>query len=329
MPNRAIRVLGAAALAAAACLPIAARAADHVSVTLSYTPWAAYIPLYVGTARGFYEKAGLDVEVKPNKGAAATLLVGNGQEQFAYIDSAAALTARAKGVPLVVTANTQQDNGAAMFATVASGIGKVEDLKGRNVGAFTGSQTTIFLQALLKKAGMSTADVNIVTVRSGTDLPLVLNGGIDAEVTIFNNELVSWPIEHPELKLKIWRIRDLGFDTPGYGLVTSEKLVKENPGLVRRFTAATLAAQEFALKNPEDANKALIAAVPELKPEIEAAKWAAMSTTANSAITAEKGPGAIDRPKWDTLQNLLVSYKVIEAPVDLNVMLRDDLRTAP
>ena len=225
---RPLRRIGLVALAASlAWWPVAARAADHVSVSMSYTPWAAYMPLYVGLAKGFYEKAGLAVDIKPNRGAAATMLVGTGEEQFTYLDPAAVLAARDKGVPLVVTAVLNQDNGAALFATEASGITKVADMKGRNVGAFTGSPTTIFLQALLNKAGMGMSDVNIVTVRSGTDLPLVLNGGIDAEVTIANNELISWPIEHPELKLRVWRLRDIGFDTPGYALATSEKLLAE------------------------------------------------------------------------------------------------------
>jgi NitT/TauT family transport system substrate-binding protein len=328
MLRHAFRVLTPALVGVAlGFVPIVGQAADHVSVSMSYTPWSAYIPLYVGTGKGFYDKAGLQVDIRTNRGAAATMAVGTGEGEFGYSDSAAAMTARAKGVPLVVTANLQQDNGAALFATEQSGITRLEDLKGRNIGAFTGSPTTIFLEALLNKTGLSMNDVNIVTVRSGTDLPLVLNGGIDAEVTIFNNELTSWPIEHPGLKLRIWRLRDIGFATPGYGLITSEKLVAERPDLVRRFTKATIDAQNYALANPDDAVKILVAAVPELKPNIELAQWRALVPTASSASTEKDGAGAIDRPKWETLKTLLTTYKVIDQDVDLKVMLRDDLRT--
>jgi NitT/TauT family transport system substrate-binding protein len=321
------RFASAACVAFALALaPISASAADNVSISLAYTAWAANIMLYVGVAKGFYEKEGLNVEIKPNRGAAATMLVGNGQEQFAFIDSAAAVTARAKGIPIVALANLQQDNGSALFATERSGIQKVEDMRGKNVGAFTGSQTTIFLQALLNKHGMTMNDVNIVTVRSGTDLPLVQNGGIDAEVTIFNNELTAWPILYPDLKLKIWRLRDLGFDTPGAAIVTGEKLVNENPKLAKRFTDATLAALDFSVKNPEEAVKILVAAVPELKPELEAAKWKALMPTVTAPVTEKHGLGAIDAPRWEELKNLLLTYKVIENDIDLKPMLRDDLR---
>ena len=74
------------------------------------------------------------------------------------------LAARAKGVPIIAVANLQQDNGAAWIATEKSGITKVEDLKGRNVGILPGSTTTIFLQALMKKHGLTMDDVKPITL---------------------------------------------------------------------------------------------------------------------------------------------------------------------
>ena len=46
-------------------------------------------------------------------------------------------------------------------------------------------------------------DFKAITWRPGTDLPLLLDGKIDSEVTVYNNEVVAWGIEHPELKLKV------------------------------------------------------------------------------------------------------------------------------
>ena len=50
----------------------------------------------------------------------------------------------------------------------------------------------------------------------------MLSGKIDAEVSVYNNELVAWRIEHPELKLRHWTMSSLGFDTPGYAIITSD-----------------------------------------------------------------------------------------------------------
>lgn len=234
--------------------------------------------------------------------------------------------ARAKGVPIIAVGNLQQDNGAALIATEKSGIAKPEDLKGRNIGILPGSTTTIFLQALLKKHGLSMDDVKSVTWRPGTDLPMLLDGKIDAEVTVWNNEVVSWRMEHPELKLRVWPMATLGFDTPGYALIASEELANKKPKLVAAFTQATFRGTEYALKNPEEAVQLLVKAAPELKAELEAAKWKETIQATTSEATQKDGIGALDRAKWETLNDLLKTYGVIEAKVDLNSVLKNGFR---
>ena len=301
-----------------------AKAADSVSVRLSFTPFAAHIPIYVAKDKGYYSQGGLDVSILPGRGSSfAAMTVGSGKEEFGVADAAAVVTTRAQGVPIVALANLQQDNGVALFATESSGITAPSQLKERNVGVYTGSTTTIFLQAWLKKNGMTMDDIKPVTVRSGTDLPLVLSGKIDAEVTVYNNELVAWKIEHPELKLRQWTMASLGFDTPGYAIVTNEELAKQKPQLVRAFTDATIKGIAFALANPAEAVGIITKAVPELKPEIETAKWQATIPVTRSAVTEKSGLGALDKKKWETLNDLLSTYNVIPAKVNLDQLLKD------
>jgi ABC-type nitrate/sulfonate/bicarbonate transport system substrate-binding protein len=302
-------------------------AADRVSLRLSYTPFAAHIPVYVAKAKGYYEAAGLDVDILSGRGSVfAATTVGAGKEEFGISDAASVVTARAKGVPVIAIGNLQQDNGAALIATEKSGIAKVDDLKGRNIGILPGSTTTIFLQALLKQHGMSMDDFKAVTWRPGTDLPLLLAGKIDAEVTVYNNEVVAWGIEHPELKLKVWTMASLGFDTPGYALITSEEYAARNPKIVSAFANATFKGTDYALKNPEEAVDILVKAAPELKKEVEAAKWQATIGPTQSAVTKRDGLGAIDRAKWENLNDLLKTYAVIDNKVDLGKVLKDEYR---
>jgi len=302
-------------------------AADVVSVRLSYTPFAAHIPVYVAKAKGYYEAAGLDVNILPGRGSTfAAMTVGAGKEEFGISDAASVLAARAKGVPVIAVGNLQQDNGVALIATEKSGITEVEDLKGRNVGIFPGSTTTIFLEALLKKHGLSMNDTTAVTWRPGTDLPLLLDGKIDAEATVYNNEIITWGIEHPELKLRVWPMATLGFDTPGYALITYEDLAKSKPQLVSGFVKATFQGTAYALQHPEEAVAILTSAAPELKANIEAAKWQATIPATTSAATKKDGLGALDRPKWEHLNDLLQTYSVIDAKVDLDAVLKNNFR---
>jgi len=317
----------AAAFGFCAVLSRPALALETVSVRLSYTPFAAHIPMYVAAAKGFYREAGLEVNILPGRGSTfAAMTVGAGKEEFGISDPAAVLAARAKGVPVVVVANLQQDNGVALVATEKSGITKVEDLKGRKVGILPGSTTTVFLQALLKRHGFAIEDTSSTTWRPGTDLPMLIDGTIEAEATVYNNEIVTWSVEHPELKLKVWTMASLGFETPGYALITNEALLAKKPALVKAFTKATLRGGEYALVNPSEAVAILVKAVPELKPEIEEKKWQATIPVTTSEMTKKNGLGALDRAKWSLLNDLLNTYGVTDAKVDLDAVLKDGFR---
>jgi NitT/TauT family transport system substrate-binding protein len=169
-------------------------------------------------------------------------------------------------------------------------------------------------------------DTTAVTWRPGTDLPLLLDGKLDAEATVYNNEVITWGIEHPELKLRVWPMATLGFDTPGYALVTYEDLAKNQPKLVSDFAKATFKGTEYALQHPDEAVAILVKAAPELKANIETAKWKATIPATTSPATQKDGLGALDRPKWDHLNDLLKTYSVIDAKVDLDTVLKSNFR---
>lgn len=304
-----------------------AMAEQTVTLRLSYTPYAAHIPVYVAKAKGYYAAAGVNVNILSGRGSVfAATTVGAGKEEFGLSDAASVLAARAKGIPVIAIGNLQQDNGVALIATKRSGISKVEDLRGRNVGIFPGSTTTIFLQALLKKHGMTLDDVKAVTWRPGTDLPLLLDGKIDSEVSVYNNEIITWGFEHPELKLKVWTMASLGFDAPGYALITSEDYASKNPKVVSAVAKATFAGTDYALKHPEEAVDILVKAAPELNKDIESAKWKATIGPSQSEATRKYGLGAMDIAKWENLNDLLKTYGVIAQKVDLAKVLQDHYR---
>ncbi len=303
----------------------AARPPENVKMRLSFTPFAAHIPFYVAQGKGYFAENGLEVEILPGRGSGfAAQVVGSGTEQFGLADAASMITARSRGVPIVSLGNTQQDSGVALFATVKSGIQKPEEIKGRSVGVFAGSTTEIFLKAFLAKHGMTMNDIKPIIVRPGGDLPLVLDGRIEAMSTVYNNELIAWKILQPQLDLRIWRMSELGFDAPGYAVIANEAFLKEKPQVVRGFVVATFKALEYANAHPEEAVDLLVKGVPELKAPIELAKWKAMIPGSTSPVTERRGLGAHDRPKWEALAGLLKTYEVIKQDVNFDALLHDE-----
>lgn len=64
-------------------------------------------------------------------------------------------------------------------------------------------------------------------------------------------------------------------------------------------------------------------AAPELKANVESEKWKEMLPATSSRSVP---PGGLDRAKWEALNELLKTYEVIEAKVDLNGVLKNEYR---
>ena len=118
----------------------------------------------------------------------------------------------------------------------------------------------------------------------------------------------------------------LGFDTPGYALISSDEYAAKNPKIVGAFAKATFKGTDYALKNADEAVDILVKAAPELKKEIESAKWKATIGPTQSEATKKDGLGAMDKAKWENLNELLQSYAVIDNKVDISKVLKEEYR---
>src|SRR3982075_4709167 len=79
-----MRSLGIAGLALALLAPsFPAGAAESVNLILNWTPTADHSPFYYAKAQGWYEKAGIDLNIEVGKGSGvSSLKVGSGGSPF-------------------------------------------------------------------------------------------------------------------------------------------------------------------------------------------------------------------------------------------------------
>jgi ABC-type nitrate/sulfonate/bicarbonate transport system substrate-binding protein len=96
-------------------------------------------------------------------------------------------------------------------------------------------------------------------------------------------------------------------------IITGEKLAQEKPELVKAFVAATAKGYEFAMANPADAAKILLAASPESDPALLEAsqKWLANQYQANAPQWGlQKGE------VWQRYADWLFEQGILTQPVD-------------
>ena len=177
--------LGLATAAGAA--PSKALAADKLTVLLEWFVNPDHAPLVIAREKGFFEEAGLDVElIPPADPAAPPRLIAAKQADIAihyqpnlYLDHEAGLPVVRFGTLVETPLNT-------VMTTADGPIKSLKDLKGKKVGFSVAGFEDAMLGAMLKTEGLSLHDVELININFALSASLIA-GQVDATVGAFRN----------------------------------------------------------------------------------------------------------------------------------------------
>jgi len=184
------RRLGLAALIAlAGTLPLSAATLEKPDVSIAVGGKVAlyYLPLTIADVKGYFKEEGLNVKILDFQGGSKSVqaVVGGSADilESAYEHT---INLQARGQEIQVFALQGRYPGFVLSVSkeLAKTYKGVADLKGKKVGVTApGSSTNAMLNVLLKKNGISPADVPVIGVGAGASvLASMANGQIDATV---------------------------------------------------------------------------------------------------------------------------------------------------
>ena len=256
--QRSILVVVLCAVAwTAATVPSQARAArDSVSIALDWTPNTNHTGIYVAQKLGYYRAAGIDLEILPYADTAPETLVGHGRADFGFSYSAGVAFARGAGADVVsvfaVLQHTALEIGVRADRT---DIKTPKDLDGKTYAGFGTPDEKPLLQTVIRNAGGKGTFKDITLNTSAYDA--VYRGAAD-----FTLPLATWEAIQARLAgkpLKTFKLARYGVP-PEYSalIASSNRWLTANPGLARRFLAATTRGYRYAADHPRAAAQILI-----------------------------------------------------------------------
>lgn len=198
-----------------------------------------YIGLYVAKDKGFFEQQGLDVKIETGGGdAQAFSALTSGSAQFAQGDPAFVAIAHEKGWDGRVVAMAV-DRAAIWGVTFDKSIKPFADpvgFKGKTVATYPDPNTAYVIQKQLdEKAGLVLGrNTKIVQVPFGTEISPLKNKQADIAQTIEPN------VSQVELQggVVAFSYPDAYGPLAFTGVMTSQKLIADNPQLVQNFVNA-------------------------------------------------------------------------------------------
>lgn len=258
--NKLVMLLGAAVLALST---MSAAAADKVALQLKWVTQAQFAGYYVAKDKGLYEKAGLDVTIKPGGPDIAPPQVIAGGGADVIIDwMPSALASREKGVPLVNIAQPFRRSGMMLTCRADTGIKTPADFKGKILGVWFFGNEYPFLSWMSQLGIPTTGGADGVTVlKQGFNVDPLLQKQADCISTMTYNEY--WQVIDAGMQpedLIVFKYEDQGVATLEDGLYVLEERLSDPKfvDVMARFVKASMEGWAWARENPEEAAKIVL-----------------------------------------------------------------------
>ncbi|MGZ8425545.1 MAG: ABC transporter substrate-binding protein [Candidatus Binatia bacterium] len=214
------------------------------------------LPQYLAQGKGYFKAEGLDVElIQMNPRLGATAVV-NGDVSFAT-PFTSTFRGVLQGFPMkLVFVHIKKGP---YYLMVRPEIKDVQQLKGKKIGVATIKGTDqLVAEEMLQAKGFNISQIQAVAIGDGpVRMQALIGGAVEAVCLAPPHDLMLRKMGYnallgpPEIGL------------PSAGMLTSDRLIKENPQIVRRTLKALLRAHYHIVENRQDAIQTLIKWLPQ------------------------------------------------------------------
>ena len=290
---------------------------ETITFVLDWTPNTNHTGIYVALQKGWFEEAGLKVDVvQPPEGGSA-LLVASGKAQFAVTaqDSIAPALTGENAMPLTTVAAILQHNTSGIVSRAGEGMDTPKGLEGHKYATWDSPVEKATIRQVMAADGGDFDKVELIPSTVTDEVSALKSRDVDA-IWIFYGwagiacEVAGLPIDY-------FDFADfdpvLDFYTPI--IVSNNEWLENNPETAKAFLAALSRGYEYAAENPKEAADILMEAAPELKSNAELV-YRSQEYLAGEYIADAARWGEIDPDRWGGYFTWLNDNGLMQTPLD-------------
>lgn len=292
-----------------------ARSESEFRLQLRWTHQFQFAGYYMALERGYYEDAGLSVELVeggPDSLEPVTSML-DGRVDFA-IGNSGVVIERMNGKPVVALAAIAQTSPIVWIVRADSDIHSPLDLAGKRLMLMPPPESAELL-AMLRQEGINLKELDLVPTT--LELDDLIEGRVDAYDGYSTNE--PWHLETAGIGYRLLKPRDYGVNFYNDVLVTRESLLEEYPAEVAAFREASLKGWHYAVENPEETIQVIHERYAPGK-SLEHLRFEAREL--KKLIMPELVKlGHMNPARWNAIGESYVALDMAEGPVDLEGFL--------
>ena len=288
-----------------------------ISFVLDWTPNTNHTGLYVAKEKGYFDEAGLDVEIVQPPEDGAEMLVGSGKAQFgvSFQDYLPPALSGDGAIPITAVAALVQHNTSGIISLKGKGIDRPKGLEGKKYATWDLPIEKATLKKVVEDDGGDFSKVEMIPSTVTDEVSALQSGTVDAIWVYYGWAGIA--TEQAKLDTDFFAFKDIDpvFDYYSPVVIGNNDWIAKNPDATKAFLAALKKGYEYAIDDPDGAADILLKNAPELNAEQVKASQKYLSKEYKSDVTRW---GYIDPARWSAFFKWINDNKLSEAEVPEN-----------
>jgi NitT/TauT family transport system substrate-binding protein len=218
-------------------------AQEPLTVRLDFSPWGVHAGMHLAKEKGWFEEAGLNVEIQDGRGSGNTLqLVNSGEVNVGQVQLGLLGMARAQGASVKSFAGFQRKTDLCVLVDKDSEVSTIEDLKGKKLVVFAASPWAPYIDKYLAAGGLDRQTVQVEFVDPAALWGTYTAGRVDGLMSTIGSAIAVAEKNRPS---KCLMLDEANITFPSYGLIAREETIDNRADDLKELVRVQQRAWEY------------------------------------------------------------------------------------
>lgn len=297
----------------------------EITVALDWTPNTNHTGLYVAQAKGWFEEAGLKVNIIQPSEDSTEMLVAANRAQFgiSFQDTMAPALVGDAPLPITAVAAVLQHNTSGIVSRAGEGMDHPAGMEGHSYATWDLDVEKATLKRVVEADGGDFSKITLIPSNVTDEVTALSTKQVDSIWIFYGWAGVACEVAGLDIDYFAFSDIDPVFDYYTPVIIANNDFLKDHPDTAKAFLAAAKKGYEYAIENPEDAAGILLKAVPELEANralvVESQKY--MAGQYKAEVTRW---GYMDPARWNAFYTWLNDNGLVESPLPENAGFTND-----
>lgn len=290
---------------------------EKITFVLDWTPNTNHTGLYAAQELGYFEEAGLEVEIVQPPEDGAEVLVASGRAQFgvSFQDSLAPAFAGDDPLPVTTVAAVIQHNTSGIISRAGEGMNTPKGMEGHTYATWNGAIELATLKSVVEADGGNFDKIELIPSKATDEVSALRTKSVDSIWIFYAWAGVKTQLEGLETDYFAFAEIDPVFDYYTPVIISGNQFLEEHPDTAKAFMEALSKGYQYAIEHPQEAADILCKAAPELDAELV---HASQQYLADAYQADALYWGQIDAERWNNFYKWVNENDLVEGEIPLN-----------